>query len=102
MQISEYRCNVLTSAGINNKSGSCIENSLQTSQHSSRYATKNGVAVIDAAGDETVDECLPGLNREGMTDGAQLPQLEEAAADDATDVIGHRQIAVDDEAKIAN
>ena len=35
-----------------------------------------------------MDECLPGLNREGMTDGAQLPQLEEAATDDATDVIG--------------
>ena len=49
-----------------------------------------------------MDECLPGLNREGMTDGAQLPQLEEAAADDATDVIRHRQLAVDDEAKIAN
>ena len=49
-----------------------------------------------------MDECLPGFNREGMTDGAQLPQLEEAATDDATDVIGHRQLAVDDEAQISN
>ena len=49
-----------------------------------------------------MDECLPDLNMEGMTDGVQLPQLEEAATDDATDVIGHRQLAVDNEAKIAN
>ena len=51
---------------------------------------------------KTVDECLPGPNREEMTDGAQLSQLGEAATDDTTDVIGHRQFAVNDEAKITN
>ena len=64
---------MFTFSGINDESGSCIEDSLYASQWNIRYVTEIGIAVIDSAGDETVDERPPGLDREGMVDGAQLP-----------------------------
>ena len=56
------------------------------------WAIENGIEVVNATQDETVDKGLPGLNRKGMANGTQMPELKEAATETR-----HRQFTINNE-----
>jgi hypothetical protein len=60
---------------------------------------QDAIAVIKAARDERMNECLGGIQRKSSPDCAQLTQLVETASRESSDVWSKRQLTIQHNAK---
>jgi hypothetical protein len=102
MQTLKDGCHVLTSTSIHYEPGSSIESRLHSPDDAIRHTVKDGVTIVDATGNEGMNEGLSGIRWERSANGTKLPELEEAALHDAVHVVLHRQLAIDDDSKVAD
>ena len=101
MQILNDGCHVLTSASIHYEPGSRIESRLHSPDDTIRHTVKDGITIVDATGDEGMDEGLSSIRWERSANGTKLPELE-AVLHGAVYVVLHRQLAIDDDSKVAD
>ena len=79
MQTLKDGCHVLTSASIHYEPGSSFESRLHSPDDTIRHTVKNGITIVDATGDEGMNEGLSSIRWERSANGTKLPELEEAA-----------------------
>jgi len=94
MKTSENWSDVIPWFSVGDETSGGILNSLQRSDGGLRKARKCSIAVVETAEYESCDQTFSDFFTSGTTYLTQSPQLEEAAADNATDMLLHRKLSV--------
>ena len=92
---------VFTGPGVGEEAGSRVLDHLKSMEGMGSDAGEEGVTVVEAGGDEGVDEGFGSRGREAVSDFGDAAEVEVGGLDDRADMVIEGEGGVQDNAKVA-